>query len=353
VDYAWPEGAGAWRQRARAYVEEVLRPLEGALPPAEGGLPPGEDLRCRGARRAAGLWGLAVPAELGGAGLPVTLQAAVAEELGRSLLGLDPHGLLAAGEVPWPLLRAGDGELRAACLVGARQAWQLDGSGLAATRLAGGVRLEGTLAAVPEYMVRDVVVLALPGGGAAILEAGAPGWAASPPRPTMGSAQLVDVRLEGCEVPARRLAPGGAAGWQALRRVVLAASALGAAARCLEAALEHARRRHTFGKPLAERQAIQWMLADSARELHAARLLCYQAASEADRGADAGALASAAKVLGAEAGCRIADRALQIHGGYGYSRDLPFERYWRDLRYYRVLEGTGEDLAAGWAGLLP
>ena len=355
MEWSWPEGTDARRAAARAYVRDVLRPLERELPPAEGALPDALAAACREARRAAGLQGVTVPADRGGPGLPWVAQAAVAEELGGGLLGVDAHGLHASGEVPFPLLGAAGRPcepLMHACLRAERQAWQLDGSGLRAQSAGAGLRVEGRLAAVPEYMTRDVVVLVLPGGRAAVLEPDVPGYRRTAPRPTMGSAQLVDVALS-TEVPPERLLPAaGASRWTALRRISLAAFALGAGGRCLEAALEHARRRRTFGKPLADRQAIQWMLADSARELQAARMLVYRAASEGDRGEEPGTAAASAKVLAVEAACRTADRVLQVHGAYGYSRDLPFERYWRDLRYYRLLEGASPALAAAAAPAL-
>lgn len=355
MEWSWPEGTDARRAAARIYVRETLRPLEPELPAAEGDLPPTVARRCLEARRAAGLQGISVPADRGGPGLPWVVQAAVAEELGGSLLGIDAHGLHAVGEVPFPLLEAAGSPcepLMRACLRGERQAWQLQAAGLALELGAQGPRLVGRLAAVPEYMSRDVLVAVLSGGRAAVLEPGLPGLRRSAPRPTMGSALLVDLEFD-LEVPPGHLLPAAGAGrWTALRRIGLAAFALGAGGRCLEAALEHVRRRQTFGRPLADRQAIQWMLADAARELQVARMLVYRAASDADRGAEPEPAAAAARVLAVEAACRTADRVLQMHGAYGYSRDLPYERYWRDLRYYRLLEGSGPALAAAGAGAL-
>ncbi len=357
MEFTWPESAASWRQRARRLTEDVLRPLDGELPPAEGGLPGPLRDRCLEARRAAGLWGLAVPAAHGGAGLSWVAHAAVHEEAGGSLLGLDVHGLWSVGEVPEPLLAAGGGGLQAmlrACLQGRRQAQQIPlraAAGLRTEPAGGGaVRASGVVRDVPAHLAGDVVLVPGADGATLVLDRDLPGYRVSVPRPSMASGAWVDLECSDCLVPAGRVLRGtGAAAsrWEARRRAcVVAAGALGAARRCLEAALAHARTRRTFGQPLGDRQAIQWMLADSARELHAARMLVYGAASLVDRGGDAAPAALRARILATEVACAVADRVLQIHGGYGYARDLPFERYWRDLRYDRCAEGAPAALAA-------
>src|SRR5690606_31418491 len=100
--------------------------------------------------------------------------------------------------------------------------------------------------------------------------------------------------------------------------------------RCLELGASYAKTRVTFGKPLAERQAVQWKLADAATELHAGRLMVYQAASRIDAGADARVEAYMAKLFCTEMAYRAADDCLQIHGGIGLTKDLPVERLFRD-----------------------
>jgi len=125
-------------------------------------------------------------------------------------------------------------------------------------------------------------------------------------------------------------------------RMGLAAHAVGAAQHLLEASVAHAKTRTQFGRPIGANQAIQWMLADAATEIHAARLMVYDAASRADRGERVSDRASMAKLFATEALGRIADAAVQIHGGMGYMRELWIERAYRDARIYRIYEGTSE-----------
>ena len=109
-------------------------------------------------------------------------------------------------------------------------------------------------------------------------------------------------------------------------------------------ARDYARERQTFGKPIADRQAIQFMLADSAMEIHAGRLMVYDGARRLDGGERVTREAAITKVFCSEMAGRIADRALQIFGGMGYMKDLPVELMYRDLRNHRIAEGTSEIL---------
>ena len=110
----------------------------------------------------------------------------------------------------------------------------------------------------------------------------------------------------------------------------------------LEAATTYAKDRHAFGKAIAEFQAIQWMLADSACELEAARWLCFRAATLKEQGQPFTREASISKLFASEAAVRICNRAMQVHGGYGYTREFPVERYLRDVRVTTIYEGTSE-----------
>ncbi|KKK37821.1 acyl-CoA dehydrogenase [Mesobacillus campisalis] len=130
--------------------------------------------------------------------------------------------------------------------------------------------------------------------------------------------------------------------WIGFARWIVGARAVGAAERVMQMSIDYAKERETFGKPIAERQAIQWMIADSAVEIEAARWLVLNAAYTLDKGEDNRHLASIAKLYGANMGNRVIDRALQIHGGMGYTRELPLERWYREARLWRIYDGTDE-----------
>jgi alkylation response protein AidB-like acyl-CoA dehydrogenase len=130
--------------------------------------------------------------------------------------------------------------------------------------------------------------------------------------------------------------------WIGRGRYLIPSHALGIAERALQMAVDHANTRETFGKKLAVNQAIQWMIADSEVELEAARWLVLRAAWDVDRGVDARHASSMAKLYGANMANRVVDRVMQIHGGMGYTRELPIERWYRQVRLLRIYEGTDE-----------
>jgi acyl-CoA dehydrogenase len=130
--------------------------------------------------------------------------------------------------------------------------------------------------------------------------------------------------------------------WIGKGRYMLPARALGACERLVEMGMAHARNRVTFGEPIADRQAIQWMIADSAVEIEALRWLVLAAAWQVDQGLDSRQSQSIAKLYGGVKANEIVDRVLQMHGGMGYTRELPVERWYRELRLLRIYEGTDE-----------
>ena len=125
-------------------------------------------------------------------------------------------------------------------------------------------------------------------------------------------------------------------------RIGIAAQALGIAQGAFDASIAYAKERVQFGKPLAALQAIQWMIADMATDIDAARLLVYRAAWNKDQGLPFGTAASMAKLFASETSTRVADRAIQIHGGYGYTESYPVERAYRDAKITELYEGTSE-----------
>jgi butyryl-CoA dehydrogenase len=154
--------------------------------------------------------------------------------------------------------------------------------------------------------------------------------------------------LEGCRVPAaQRLGAEGEGfriAMQALDggRLGIATQAIGIARAALEASVAYARERRAFGVPIGQHQMIQWMLADMATAVDAARLLAWRAATLKDAGRPFGAAASMAKLFASETAMRVATDAIQVHGGYGYIKDYPVERYFRDAKITQLYEGTSQ-----------
>ncbi|MGH6743319.1 acyl-CoA dehydrogenase [Novosphingobium sp. PhB57] len=166
------------------------------------------------------------------------------------------------------------------------------------------------------------------------------GWNASP------TAQVIfeDARIPaenrvGAEGDGFKFAMAGLDGG----RLNIGACSLGGAQRCLDEAVQYVKDRKQFDQPIAEFQNTQFRLADMAAELEAARALLYLAAAKVTAGApDKTRFAAMAKMMASDTGSSVVDRALQLFGGYGYLRDYPIERFWRDLRVHRILEGTNE-----------
>jgi acyl-CoA dehydrogenase len=159
-----------------------------------------------------------------------------------------------------------------------------------------------------------------------------------------------EIALDNVRVPAwKRIGEEGegfrfAQDWINVGRIRHGARALGVIERCLELGASYAKQRVTFGKPLAERQAVQWMLVDSFVELHQLRLSVYHAAWKYDRGEDIRYEAYMVKMLGDRLSHQCADRCMQIHGGAGLTKDLPIEKFWRDQRSMMITEGPEEIL---------
>ena len=130
--------------------------------------------------------------------------------------------------------------------------------------------------------------------------------------------------------------------WIGQGRYLIPARAIGSAERMLQMAIDHAKNRISMGHPIADYQAIQWMIADSQVEIEAAKWLTLYAAWLVREGKDARHASSIAKLNGATMANQVVDRVLQIHGGMGYTKELPIERWYRELRLLRIFEGTDE-----------
>jgi alkylation response protein AidB-like acyl-CoA dehydrogenase len=184
-----------------------------------------------------------------------------------------------------------------------------------------------------------------------VIENGAPGLSFGKPEKKLGwhTQPTAMVNFENCRVPvANRLGKEGDGFSIAMMgldggRLNIGACSLGGARASMEAARAYMLERRQFGQRLADFQALQFKLADMATELDAARLMLRRAASSLDRGdPDATLHCAMAKRLATDAGFRVCDEALQLHGGYGYLKDFPIERYLRDVRVHQILEGTNE-----------
>jgi butyryl-CoA dehydrogenase len=192
-----------------------------------------------------------------------------------------------------------------------------------------------------------------------VVEKDTPGFAIGKEEKKLGihATACTELIFTDCEVPMRNRigneGDGYKIGLSTLDggRIGIAAQATGIARGALEAALSYAQQRQAFGHPIADFQAIQFMLADMATEIDVARLLVRRAAWKQDSGARFTMEASMAKLFASEMATRVAHRAMQIHGGYGYSREYPVERAYRDARITEIYEGTSEIqrlVVAGW-----
>lgn len=178
----------------------------------------------------------------------------------------------------------------------------------------------------------------------------APGLSIGRPENKHGlrGSNTVPLTFDECRVPTSALLGEEGMGFRVAMmaldggRIGISSQAIGIGTAALEAAIAYAKDRQAFGRPIADFQAIQWMLADSRTELDAARLLCLRAATLKEAGAPFTREASISKLFASEAANRVCNRALQIHGGYGYTREFPVERYLRDVRITTIYEGTSE-----------
>jgi acyl-CoA dehydrogenase len=355
----------------RRLVDEVLIPAE-AETDESGAIPPTVAKQMQ----EFGLFGLSVPAEYGGLGLSIAQEVAVVFELCRaspsfrSLIGttvgvggksIAYDGTQAQKDRYLPQIARGE-TIVSFCLTepdsgsdaaGLRTTAQRDGDG-------GDWLINGTkrfVSNAPIAGLFTVMARSEPGSAgskgvsAFLVEADTPGLQVQPPWKKMGQngAAVADVVFDNVRVPAGALL-GGREG-QGLRtamkaldagRIHIAAVAVGLATRLLEEATSYAQERKQFGEPLAQFQLIQGMLADSETDRLAARALVESVAARVDAGERVIREAAAAKLFATETCWRIADRAVQIHGGYGYMREYPVERLFRDARLLRLFEGTSQ-----------
>jgi alkylation response protein AidB-like acyl-CoA dehydrogenase len=188
------------------------------------------------------------------------------------------------------------------------------------------------------------------GISAFLIEKGTPGFLIPKVEDKLGlrASDTAEFVFEGCRVPAaHRLGAEGQGFKIAMKtldagRIGIAAQAVGIARAALEASVAYAKERRSFGVPIGQHQMIQWMLADMATAVDAARLLTWRAAVLKDRGKPYGPAAAMAKLFASETAMRVATDAVQVHGGYGYTKDYPVERFFRDAKITQIYEGTSQ-----------
>ncbi|MGU1385636.1 acyl-CoA dehydrogenase family protein [Pseudomonas aeruginosa] len=322
--------------------------------------------------REMGLFGLSIPEAYGGLGVTMEEEVSIAFELGRtspafrSLLGtnngIGSQGIVIDGTEEQKrryLPRLASGELLSSfCLTEPDSGSDAASLKTTAMRDGGHYVLNGTKrfitnapqAGIYTVMARtDPAIRGAGGISAFVVERGTPGLSLGKPDRKMGQkgAHTCDVIFDDCRVPASQLIGGvEGVGFKTAMKVLdkgrlhIAAVCVGVTERMLEDALRYALERKQFGQPIAEFQLIQAMLADSKAEAYAARCMVIDAARQRDEGRDVGTEASCAKLFASEMCGRVADRAVQIFGGAGYIGDYGIERFYRDVRLFRIYEGT-------------
>lgn len=188
------------------------------------------------------------------------------------------------------------------------------------------------------------------GVSAFLVKKGTPGFIVGKTEDKMGlcASDTTDLIFDNCRIPAEDILGNEGDGFRIAMtaldggRIGIASQSVGVAQAALDAAVKYAKNRHQFGQPISKFQGIRWMIADMVTEIEAARQLMLSAASMKDRGEKFTAQASMAKLFASEMVNRVTAKALQIHGGYGFIKDYPVERFYRDARVFTIYEGTSE-----------
>jgi alkylation response protein AidB-like acyl-CoA dehydrogenase len=368
VDFELPEQHQILRAQVRDFCEREVRPRAKEWDEAERF--PHEIVA---GLAELGLLGIRIPEQYGGAGMDMLAYALCVEECARvdgSLaLTVASHNGLGTGHVlrfgteaqkqkyltkasagewlaAWALTEPGSGSDSAALQTTAVRAgddWLINGTKMFIT--------QGSVAGFCVVLARsNRSVPAQHGITAFIVETDTPGYSASKKLEKYGcrSSDTVEVTLDNVRVSdAQRLGEVDQGFLDTMRildggRVSIAAMALGLGRGALEMGVRYAKDRRAFGKNLVEFQAIQWLLADGKTELDAAELLVHRAAWLADNGRRFTAEASMAKLFASEAATRVCNNAMQIHGGYGYTREFEIERHLRDVKLCEIGEGTSQ-----------
>lgn len=319
-----------------------------------------------------GIMGVLISEEYGGAGMGYVEYATIIEELARVdgsiALAIAAHNSLGAGHI---FISASEGQKQKYLAPLAKgesfAAWGLtepssgsDASSMRTTavRRAGGWVLNGSKNFITNATFAETtVVLAITdraagshGISAFIVERGTEGFTVARKENKVGmrASDTAALVFDDCFLPHSNLIGEPGQGFiQAMKvldggRISIAALAVGIAQGAFEAAVQYSKERHQFGRSIAEFQAIQFKLADMATQIDAARLLTYRAAAMKNAGKPTTKESSMAKLYSSEVAVRVAEESVQIHGGYGYIKDYPAEKFWRDSKLCTIGEGTSE-----------
>ena len=370
MDFSLTARQAGFREKVQEFAERVLDPSAAALD-RDGGWP--AEIIDELARL--GLLGTFVPEEYSGAGADYVSYVAALEEISKAWASLGAIISVQNSLVCYPILRFGDDaqkrlflprltrDKQIGCYAFAEPSAGSDAGGIQTTATADGDAfvLSGEKVFVTNGAAAHVaIVYALTdpprgrdGLSAFIVDKDTAGLAVGPRHDKLGlhGAETVTLTFAGCRVPRANLLGGLHRGFDVARAVVesgridIAAQAVGIAQACLDKSVAHAKERRQFGRPIAEFEAIQWMLADMSTEIEASRLLMYRAAARRARHQHDASLtlqSSMAKLYASEAANRAAYNAVQVFGGHGYLQEFPVERYFRDARAMTLYEETSE-----------
>src|SRR5262245_21343584 len=370
MDFSLSDEEKAIRETARTFISKEVMPLEDEVLRRERSHQPSigrDELReLQLKAKQFGFWGLSTPEEYGGMNLPAVMQSLIWTELGRTFVpfrfgGEADNILYFANEeqrkeylLPtiagdriscFAITEPGAGSDAANIKLSARpdgDDWVLNGE---KTFITNGNEADFTIVVA----VTDLDKGVRGGGTTAFLVDRDMGWK-SDFIPTMGEGGPAQLTFDNVRVPSRNILGEIGQGfelgmaWIGKGRYIIPSTGIGIAERALQMAIDYANVRETFGRPIGTNQAIQWMIADSETEIEASRGLVLRAAWAADQGMDNRHYASMCKLYGASMVNRVVDRVMQIHGGMGYTRELPIERWYRQVRLFRIFEGTDEML---------
>ncbi|MER6511884.1 acyl-CoA dehydrogenase family protein [Nonomuraea sp. NPDC001636] len=350
------------RDTVRAFIEKEIMPLEPEVLRNEREGRPGldpevvRDLRAKA--RKSGFWGINTPEEYGGAALGPIMSAIIAMEMGRTFVpfsfGGSADNILYAGtdeQKQRYLVPTIEGERRS-CFAITEPGAGSDARNIRtrATRDGAEWVINGEKTFITGGSEADFVMVFAVAEGHGVtcfLVDRDMGWK-SEPIPTMGEWGPAALVFQDVRVPEENILGELGKGfelamqWIGQGRYMIPARAIGSAERMLQMAIDYAKIRKSMGRTISEYQAIQWMIADSQVEIEAAKWLTLHAAWQVQQGMDARHASSIAKLNGAVMANQVVDRVLQIHGGMGYTKELPVERWYRELRLLRIFEGTDE-----------